>query len=224
MWITPVIQPKNGPRGRIGRVKSLETERLILRPWEPEDADFVLDLYSRWEVQRFIGNRPQVMRQRAEAEERIRTWRNMDHPLHAIWAVQLKGPDELKGRGELKAPGDRKGPAQQSGPLAGTLLLKSIPASGETLPLLPSGDTEIGWHFHPDHWGHGYATEAAAAVLAYALATGPDKTGLDKLVAVTAPANTASQKVCERIGMTHRGQTSRYYNALCELYETEASG
>lgn len=192
-------------------MKSLVTERLILRPWEPEDADFVLDLYSRWEVQRFIGNRPQVMRQRAEAEERIRAWTNMDHPLHAIWAVQLK------------APGGRKGQEQQSGPLAGTLLLKSIPASGETLPLLPSGDTEIGWHFHPDHWGHGYATEAAAAVLAHALAAGPDKTGLDKVLAVTAPANTASQKVCERIGMTHRGQTNEYYNALCELYEVEAT-
>ncbi|MGC0236389.1 GNAT family N-acetyltransferase [Arthrobacter sp. SD76] len=39
-------------------MKSLETERLILRQWEPEDAGFVLDLYSRWEVQQFIGNPP----------------------------------------------------------------------------------------------------------------------------------------------------------------------
>ncbi|MCQ6272976.1 GNAT family N-acetyltransferase [Pseudarthrobacter sp. R1] len=39
-------------------MKRLETERLVLRQWEPEDADFVLDLYSRWAVQRFIGNHP----------------------------------------------------------------------------------------------------------------------------------------------------------------------
>jgi RimJ/RimL family protein N-acetyltransferase len=84
--------------------------------------------------------------------------------------------------------------------------------------LQPSGDTEIGWHFHPNYWGHGYATEAAAAVLAHAL-----DSGLDKVVAVTAPANTASQRVCLRIGMTHRGQTDRYYNALCELYEAAPS-
>ncbi|VXC09839.1 Protein N-acetyltransferase, RimJ/RimL family [Arthrobacter sp. 9AX] len=185
-------------------MKSLETERLILRPWEPEDAGFVLDLYSRWEVQRFIGNHPQVMRERAEAEERIRVWQGMDHPVHGVWAVQLKEQDPLK-----NAAGPRNTPS-----LAGTLLLKSIPASGEALPLQPSGDTEIGWHFHPARWGNGYATEAAAAVLAHGLGS-----GLNRIVAVTAPANTASQRVCLRIGMAYRGQTDRYYNALCELFE-----
>ncbi|HJV97752.1 MAG TPA: GNAT family N-acetyltransferase [Arthrobacter sp.] len=176
-------------------MQTLETDRLVLRPWEPGDAGFAFDLYSRWEVQRFIGNPPRVMTSRAEAEERISAWRQMDHPLHAVWAVELK----------------------ESGRLAGNLLLKSIPASGDSLPLQPSGDTEIGWHFHPDHWGHGFASEAAAASLDYAF-TG----GLKRVVAVTAPANTASQKVCGRIGMTHLGQTVQYYNALCELFEATA--
>jgi RimJ/RimL family protein N-acetyltransferase len=176
-------------------VKSLETERLILRQWEPEDAGFVLDLYSRWEVQQFIGNPPQVMTDLQQAEERIRVWQAMDHPAHGAWAVQIK----------------------DTGELAGALLLKSIPASGGSLPLQPSGDTEIGWHFHPDYWGHGYASEAGATVLAYAF-----DSGLKKLVAVTAPANTASQKVCIRIGLVHKGQTGRYYNALCELFERTA--
>jgi RimJ/RimL family protein N-acetyltransferase len=173
-------------------VPTLETERLILRPWEPADAGFVFDLYSRWEVQRFIGNPPRVMTEQAEAEERIGAWRHMNHPVHAVWAVQLKDSSQL----------------------AGSLLLKSIPASGNSLPLEPSGDTEIGWHFHPGHWGHGFASEAAAAVLDYAFAN-----GLRRVVAVTAPANAASQKVCGRIGMRHLGQTDRYYNSLCELFE-----
>jgi RimJ/RimL family protein N-acetyltransferase len=216
MWITRISCTGAWQGGRIGGVKSLETERLILRPWQSEDADFVLDLYSRWEVQRFIGNHPRVMRERAEAEERILMWRTMDHPFHGVWAVQLKAPgqhnepDQLQERGQPNNPDQPKSTA----PLAGTLLLKSIPASGETLPLQPSGETEIGWHFHPDHWGHGYASEAAGAVLAHAL-----DSGLDRVVAVTAPANTASQRVCLRIGMAHRGQTDRYYNATCELFE-----
>jgi RimJ/RimL family protein N-acetyltransferase len=74
-------------------VKSLETDRLILRRWKPEDAGFVLDLYSRWEVQRFIGNRPQVMRDRPQADERIRGWQQMDNPVHGVWAVQT--PERL---------------------------------------------------------------------------------------------------------------------------------
>lgn len=189
-------------------MKRLETERLILRQWEPEDASFVLDLYSRWEVQRFIGKRPQVMRDLAEAQERIHNWLHTEHPVHGVWAVQLKGQSKLPGPFPEQAP-----------PLAGALLLKSIPASGGVLPLQPSGDTEIGWHFHPDHWGNGYATEAASAVLSYAVGS-----GLDRVVAVTAPANTASQRVCLRIGMTHIGQTARYYNALCELFEAKAPG
>lgn len=175
---------------------TLETERLILRPWEPEDAAFAFDLYSRWDVQRFIGTPPRVMSELSQAEERISAWRSMDDPVHAVWAVQLK----------------------ESGQLAGTLLLKSIPASGDALPLQPSGDTEVGWHFHPDHWGHGFASEAAAAALRHAFAS-----GLRRVVAVTAPANTASRKVCGRIGMSHLGQTARYYNTLCELFEATAS-
>lgn len=201
-------------------VENLETERLILRLWEPKDADFVLDLYSRWEVQRFIGNPPRVMQDRGEAEDRIRVWRAMDHPVHAVWAVQLKGLAQPSNAAQQASTAQQANTAQPTIPghsrpaLAGTLLLKSIPASGTELPLQPSGDTEIGWHFHPDHWGKGYATEAAAAVLSYAFAG-----GLPKVVAVTNPANGASQSVCTRIGLLHQGQTSKYYNALCELYE-----
>ena len=209
---------KSGASGRItctiNGVENLETERLILRPWEPADADFVLDLYSRWEVQRFIGNPPRVMADRGEAEERIRMWRAMEHPVHAVWAVQLKGTAQPPNRAQQTSAAQPKVPGHSQPALAGTLLLKSIPASGAELPLQPSGDTEIGWHFHPDHWGKGYATEAAAAVLSYAFSS-----GLPRVVAVTNPANAASQSVCTRIGLIHQGQTSRYYNALCELYE-----
>lgn len=169
----------------------LATHRLNLRQWELDDADFVFDLYSRWEVQRFIGLVPRIMEDPAEAIERISVWRGLQHPVHGIWAVEIAATNQL----------------------VGILLLKPIPASGKSMPLQPSGDTEIGWHFHPDYWGNGYASEAAAAVLAHAF-----QSGLQKIVAVTNPENHASQEVCRRIGMTHSGLTTDYYNATCELF------
>ncbi|MDQ0730786.1 RimJ/RimL family protein N-acetyltransferase [Arthrobacter sp. B1I2] len=85
-------------------MKILDTERLILRPWEPDDAAFVLDLYSRWEVQRFIGNLPRIMTGIAEAEERIETWRNLD-AVHAVWAVLLETPTTGGTATPLRQPG-----------------------------------------------------------------------------------------------------------------------
>lgn len=100
----------------------------------------------------------------------------------------------------------------------GTVLLKPIPASGDSVPLQPSGDIEIGWHFHPDFWGNGYATEAASVVLEHAF-----HSGLETVVAVTSPENLASQNVCLRIGLVERGLTDRYYNTRCALFVARMS-
>lgn len=56
---------------------------------------------------------------------------------------------------------------------------------------------DIGYAFLARHAGHGYATEAAAAVLAHAR----DAMGLQKVAAITTPTNTASQRVLEKIGL-----------------------
>lgn len=184
------------PRGNVHNVwmtPQIKTDRLVLRPWEETDVDFVYDLYSRWVVQRFIGTEPAVMASRSEAVERVNRFMALEHPVHGIWAVTRK----------------------EDGLPVGTLLLKPIPASGEE-PLEPSCDVEIGWHFHPDHWGSGFASEAATAVLEHAF-----DSGLDQVVAVTNPANEASQSVCRRIGMEHKGSTKKYYNSRCELFVIE---
>jgi RimJ/RimL family protein N-acetyltransferase len=78
-------------------------------------------------------------------------------------------------------------------PLAGMVGLHRVRAE---LPFAPA--VEVEWRLHPDHWGHGYATEAAAAALAF----GFDEAGLDEIVAFTTTVNTRSQAVMERIGMT----------------------
>lgn len=58
---------------------------------------------------------------------------------------------------------------------------------------------EVGWRLAKDAWGNGYATEAARAALAYGF--GP--AGLDEVVSFTSTTNTPSQRVMQRIGMTH---------------------
>lgn len=173
-------------------MKQLTTRRLLLRAWTEDDVDFALDLYSRWEVQQYIGTSPRIMADRAEAAERVERFRSLDHPVHAIWLVTDLMTEEPYG----------------------TLLLKSIPASGPDLE--PAGETEVGWHLHPGAWGLGYATEAATAALDHAFAS-----GLDRVVAVTHPDNHASQRVAVRIGMEHHGTTDRFYNTTCELFVAE---
>jgi RimJ/RimL family protein N-acetyltransferase len=58
---------------------------------------------------------------------------------------------------------------------------------------------EVGWRLARDGWGHGYATEAAQAALAF----GFEEQGLAEIVSFTVPANVRSRAVMERLGMTH---------------------
>jgi ribosomal-protein-alanine N-acetyltransferase len=65
-----------------------------------------------------------------------------------------------------------------------------------TAPFTPA--VEIGWRLARPHWGRGYATEAAHAVID----DGFGRLHLDEIVAFTAPANRRSWRVMERLGMT----------------------
>jgi len=58
---------------------------------------------------------------------------------------------------------------------------------------------EIGWRLAAEQWGHGYATEAARAVLMF----GFDALALGEIVSFTVPGNVRSRRVMERIGMRH---------------------
>ena len=57
---------------------------------------------------------------------------------------------------------------------------------------------EIAWRLVFDHWGKGYATEAARAVID----EGFGRLGLDAIVAVTTPDNARSRRVMDRLGMS----------------------
>jgi len=74
-------------------------------------------------------------------------------------------------------------------------------------------DVEIGWRFVRNAWGHGYASEAARAVLAHAFGT----VGLERVIAILDPANDRSRRVCEKLGMTAAGMRHAY-DTDCALY------
>lgn len=61
---------------------------------------------------------------------------------------------------------------------------------------------EIGWRLAREHWGLGYASEAAWT----ALRAGFDRLQLDEIVAFTTEANMPSQKVMQAIGMHYDPQ------------------
>jgi len=58
---------------------------------------------------------------------------------------------------------------------------------------------EIGWRLAAEQWGRGVATEGARRVMRFAFQV----TELESLVSFTVPANRASIRVMEKIGMHH---------------------
>jgi RimJ/RimL family protein N-acetyltransferase len=64
------------------------------------------------------------------------------------------------------------------------------------LPFAPA--VEAAWRLARPYWGRGYAYEAARA----AIDDGFGRLGLDEIVAFTVPANRASRRVMEKLGMT----------------------
>lgn len=161
------------------------TGRCLVRGWEPADAERVFDIYRRWEVSRWLGSEPQAMSGLAEAQARVARWSKLNArgDLAGCWAVERKA----------------------DGVVAGAVLLVPLPGG--------DGEFEVGWHFHPDSWGQGLASEAARGVLRRGF-----EAGLDEVLAVVRPANSASIAVCRRLGMQELGRTGRYYDAELELF------
>lgn len=64
-------------------------------------------------------------------------------------------------------------------------------------------EIDVGFAFLPAFWSQGYASEAAAAVMAY----GRGQLGLKRIVAVVSPGNTGSIRVLEKLGLRYTGPT-----------------
>jgi RimJ/RimL family protein N-acetyltransferase len=150
----------------------IRTERLTLRLMVPADIDDILSYQSREDVCRYLLFEP---RTRDEVEDRVAK--------HGASTTLEKDGDYLQLALELPATADA--PARVIGD------------SYFTISNLENSRGEIGWTLHPDFAGHGYAAEAARAVLDIAFA----RLRLHRVYAELDPRNDASIALCKRLGM-----------------------
>ena len=66
-------------------------------------------------------------------------------------------------------------------------------------------EVEVGYDFRSDYWGRGLATEAATAVRDHAF----HDLGVERLISLIRPDNSASCRVAEKIGMVHERDLPR---------------
>lgn len=148
---------------------TLETDRLLIRNWTLTDTDRQIwhELNSDEQVMKHFPFR----RNRKQADAVLEQFTNTQKDIGYGWAVAC-----LKDTGE---------------PIGFTGLARvnfKVPFTGAT---------EIGWRYVTRHWGKGYATEAAIALVNH----GFDDLGLDKIVSFAVPQNTASIAIMQRLGM-----------------------
>jgi RimJ/RimL family protein N-acetyltransferase len=161
---------------RESMTERLETERLVLRPWDADDAGAALGAYGAAEVARWLA--PAMDRVRDEAAMRLvlQQWVAEDARLLAPagrWAIELR----------------------QGGRLIGGATL---------LPLPPDDEFEVGWQLRPDAWGQGYATEAGIALARWAFGQGIEQVIAVVRPANTRAAATVRRIGMEWVGETDK--------------------
>lgn len=80
-------------------------------------------------------------------------------------------------------------------------------------PLDQTQEIEIGYRLLEEHWGKGFATEAASLIINYGFNT----LNMDKISAVVLEKNLGSRKVLEKLGLTYI-KKGNYYGAKCMYY------
>jgi RimJ/RimL family protein N-acetyltransferase len=152
----------------VTRPLPLRTARLVLRPFAEADFDGLYAYQSRTDVVRWLYWPP-----RTADEVRALLQRRLGY-------TAIAGPgDNLAVAVELAATGE----------LIGDCGLQWIDNEHR--------QGEIGFIFHPEHQGHGYATEAARELVRIAFEELP----LHHVVGRTEARNAASARVLEKLGM-----------------------
>lgn len=171
----------------------LRTERTLLRPFDRRrDLADVVSLLGREDVTRYLDWEVHSAEEAGAALERWAGMRRLAEDGDTVYfAVEVGGTGSGAGAGTGAGPGAGAGAASAGG--RGRVV-------GEIILVLESardGRLEIGWIFHPDVRGRGFAGEAARAVLALCF----QRLGAHKVVAKLDARNTASAALAERLGM-----------------------
>jgi ribosomal-protein-alanine N-acetyltransferase len=147
----------------------IRTARLLLREWRAEDRELFAALNADPRVMEHL---PALLPRRQSDALARRSERHFAQHGFGPWAVEVPGVAPFVGFVGLVVPA----------------------FEAHFTPCI-----EIGWRLAAEHWGHGYATEAALASARHAFSV----VGAEQLVAFTTPPNLRSQAVMRRIGMTH---------------------
>ena len=149
------------------QISVLESARLRLRPWRDTDLAEFAQMCTDPQVMRYF---PAPLSRLESAAFIGRVRGHFAEYGYGLWALERK----------------------DTGAFIGFTGLMNV---GFDAPFAPA--VEIGWRLAPEHWGLGYASEAAWAVLRCAF----DRLALDQVVSFTTEANLPSQKVMQAIGM-----------------------
>jgi len=147
--------------------RELRTDRLWLRAWRPADLTPFAALNADARVMEHF---PAALSREASDALALRIQHHFATRGYGLWAVEI--------------------PAVVS--FAGFIGLAVPRFEAHFTPCV-----EIGWRLAAEHWGFGYATEGARAVLGFGFA----ELGLDEIVSFTVPGNVRSRRVMEKIGM-----------------------
>jgi len=147
---------------------ALSTPRLVLRRWRDADREPFAAMNADPEVMEHF---PAPL-SRAESDELVDSIEaGFEHHGFGLWAVEVRESGEFVGFTGLAVP---------------SFEAHFTPA------------VEVGWRLARPAWGRGYATEAGAAALEFAIA----ELDLGEVVSFTSVANRRSRAVMERLGMT----------------------
>jgi RimJ/RimL family protein N-acetyltransferase len=160
-------------------VPIIETPSLVLRSPCENDLDKIVTLGADADVMRYIGNGA------TQTHEEAALWLN-----GILREDQCDAPD---------LPGWRVATTRQTGDWVGLAVLKRMGTRHEEA--LGEGPlVEVGYRLASEHWGRGYATEAATALVRYGFLT----LNLPRIAGIADARNVASNRVLRKAGLVHR--------------------